>query len=187
ATTGYACYFRSLGAAMGIAPERLRSLEPALAHIVGAQRGRLYYNLSHLHAVLRGAPLGEHLVSYFNLFVGAAERPDRPPGTEPRARRFGGVTAVAELVRIVARTTARLADLERGVSRFEARVDAYCRACDERLGGAPDAATLRELLGGFLEIRQHRWVEAAFADAASMIGYGVVRSLLAVQLADEDR
>ena len=74
AQQAYYHYFRNLGEAFGIARWRIALMETPLRHIVGAQGGRLYYNLSNIHDVLRMAPFGEHLVEWFNQFVGASRR-----------------------------------------------------------------------------------------------------------------
>ncbi len=174
ASDGYYHYFRNLAFAFGIAPRRIEAMEPALRGIIGAHCSRLYYNLSNIHAALRMAPFGEELVSSFNLFVGAAEVAEA--AGEGGA---GRVSRLAELAVIAARTSWCFFNLERGVVRFEARVDDFAARRHpqrlERAGLVELNAALRE----FLDIRCRRWTDAALADAASMIGYGLLKRLLA--------
>ncbi len=52
-------------------------MEQPLRGIIGVHGGRMYYNLTNIHAVLRMAPFGERLAAAFNQFVGAAELTER--------------------------------------------------------------------------------------------------------------
>lgn len=174
AADGYYHYFRNLAFAFGIAPRRIEAMEPALRGIIGVHCSRLYYNLSNIHAALRMAPFGEHLVSCFNIFVGAGEVAE----VEEGGGAGGKLSRLAELARIVARTSRCFLNLERGVARFEARVEEYAaRRHPERLERA-GLAELNAAVGEFHDIRCHRWTDAALADAASMIGYGLLKRLL---------
>lgn len=82
ASKGYYHYFRNLGLAFGIARERIDAIEYPLRNIIGTHGGRIYYNLSNVHAVLRAAPFGEFLAQSFNQFVGATDL--HPPRSIPR-------------------------------------------------------------------------------------------------------
>ena len=70
ASPGYYHYFRNLGLAFGISKRRLQAMEHPLRQIIGVHAGRMYYNLSSIHGVLRSAPFGELLTASFNQFVG---------------------------------------------------------------------------------------------------------------------
>ena len=55
ASQGYYHYFRNLAIAFGISQQRIDVMEYPLRNIIGTHAGRMYYNLSHIHAVLRAA------------------------------------------------------------------------------------------------------------------------------------
>ncbi len=83
ARTGYYHYFRNLGRAFGFSRRRLAAMEDPLRQIIGVQGARMYYNLTSIHGVLRSAPFGDQLASWFNQFTGAEETaaPARPTGS----------------------------------------------------------------------------------------------------------
>lgn len=179
AATGYYHYFRNLGKAFGIAEHRITSMEYPLRGIIGTHGGRIYYNLTHIHAVLRAVPSGEFLADAFNQFVGTettdTSRDDaHSPADQRRAVR------VREFARFTWRVWRCFRSLESRVKRFESTIDAF--AADSH----PDSLPRRsrsELLGlwhGFMEIRC-RWTDAALADAASMISYGLARRFMAAE------
>jgi pyruvate,water dikinase len=170
---GYTAYFRNLGLGFGLSRRRIAAMAPSLENLVGLHAGRLYYNLTHIHAALRLAPGGGKLAGWFNNFTGACEVPDThvPPLT--------AFERWAEPIAIAASVAWKYAAIERRVARFEQRVDAFA-ACTR-----PDDLACRGLkalardLEGFLEIRLRRWNDAALADAAAMVCYGVLGKLLA--------
>src|SRR5258706_13305984 len=69
ASTGYYHYFRNLGRAFGVSRWRLDAMEQPLVGIMGVHGGRMYYNLTNIHSILRMAPFGEPLAPAFNQFV----------------------------------------------------------------------------------------------------------------------
>jgi rifampicin phosphotransferase len=194
ASTGYYHYFRNLGRAFGISKRRLAACEQPLRHIIGVHGARMYYNLTSIHGVLRSAPFGEWLAASFNQFVGAEDTAS--PAFAPGRRRFqrrrkpdptdpvglldvtGLIRQACELAVIAAKTTWQYLFLTRRVERFERTADAFARRTH------PDGLvnrTSQDLLGdlrGFLDIRNHRWNDAALADAASMVCYGVLQRSL---------
>lgn len=173
AAAAYTAYFRGLARAFGLSRRRRAAMEAPLARIVGAHGARLYYNLSSIHAVLRGAPFGEHLVRSFNLFVGADEETADSDRTRP-AR----LTAGFEVARMAATLAVQALRLERRVRRFERRVtDFAARTSGDRLA-ASDPSALAAEVRAFLEIRLERWTDAALADAAAMLSYGLLERLL---------
>ena len=177
ASAGYYEYFRGLARAFGISSWRIREMEQPLRHIIGVHAGRMYYNLTSIHAVLQVAPFGDLLTEWFNQFVGASGSAPPPRrvvawGEGERARRW------IELGVIALKTTwqylflsRRIAAFERAVSEFSART-------------RPDALADRSLvelldeLRAFVDIRCHHWTDAALADAASMVCYGTLKRLL---------
>lgn len=174
---GYSAYFRNLGRAFGLSRSRLERMRGDLAGIVGVHAGRLYYNLTAIHSVLREAPFGERLCAWFDDFTGTGD-PDRTAPAGPRGFVRSARDAV-ELAWIAARTTWQYAFIERRIRDFEAGVDAYAASsAPERLASL-DTIELRDLLRAFVDIRLRRWTEASLADAAAMVCYGVLKALVA--------
>lgn len=173
---GYSAYFANLGRAFGLAPSRLARMEHDLAAIVGVHAGRLYYNLTAIHAVLAQAPFGDRLCAWFDTFTGAAD----PAGKSARrpAGFVRGMRDAAELAWIAVRTTWQYLFIERRVRRFEATVDRYAEASRPDCLAALDPVALRDLLRGFMDIRLRRWTDASLADAAAMVCYGLLESLV---------
>jgi pyruvate,water dikinase len=170
---GYTAYFRNLGLGFGLAPRRIAAMRESLAQLVGLQGGRLYYNLTNIHAVLRLAPGGERLAAWFNDFTGACELPAThvPPLT--------AWERCVEPLRIAACVAWKYATLERRVARFEGRVDDFAARTRPQDLAARDAEALARDLDAFLEIRLARWNDAALADAAAMVCYGLLGRMLA--------
>lgn len=180
---GYSAYFGNLGRAFGLSRQRLARMRGDLGAIVGVHAGRLYYNLTAIHAVLGQAPFGDRLCAWFDDFTGASD-PVRPTAA-PRGF-VRGLRDAGELVRITLRTTWQYLFIERRIRAFESRVDAYAQASDPARLGALDVIALRDLLRGFLEIRLQRWTDASLADAAAMICYGLLKSLVRRALGADD-
>jgi phosphohistidine swiveling domain-containing protein len=185
AAFGYYHYFRNLGQAFGISPNRLRAMEPSLRRLIGVHGARIYYSLSDIHAILRMAPFGDLLAQFFNRFVGAdGLAPARPTTSRPEDRRR--LRQLAETLVIAVKTTARYVRLGRSVRRFERTVSAFAeRTRPEELGGRSLHA-LADDLRAFLAIRA-RWTDAALADAASMVCYGLLERLLRKAFPAEDQ
>ncbi|MEO7366712.1 MAG: PEP/pyruvate-binding domain-containing protein [Gemmatimonadaceae bacterium] len=175
ASAGYTHYFRNLGRAFGIAPRRLRAMEPAFAQIIGVHGGRMYYNLTNIHAVIRLAPFGDVLASGFDSFVGSQEESPASP-----VRPDASTTAqVGEVTLIAVKTAWQYLFLGRRIRRFERGADEFAdRSHPDRLPGL-SLAQLRELLAEFMEIRCHRWKDASLADTAAMVCYDALQRLIA--------
>ena len=175
---GYYHYFRNLGLAFGVSRRRLAAMDPALAAIVGVHGGRLYYNLTSIHAVLRLAPCGDRLVRAFNQFVGAGENAPHPAGAARWGERHGRIRQAAELLRVAARTTWQYLFLRRRLEAFEARADRFAaRTRPDRL----DERSLNGLLDdlrAFIDIRFHRWRAGSLADTAAMVCYALLQRAL---------
>lgn len=184
ASAGYYHYFRNLGVAFGISRRRLAGMDRPLRGLIGVHDGRMYYNLTNLHAVLRMAPFGEHLGRAFNAFVGAGEIAGHPEGarrwTDPR--RLAG--RAAEFARIAAQTTWQYLGLGHRVRQFERNADRFAARAHP---GALAVRSLDDLLGdlsAFMDIRCHRWTNASLADAAAMVSYAMLQRALARAGAD---
>ena len=187
ASLGYYHYFRNLGRAFGIAAWRLDAMEPSLRRLVGAHGARLYYNLTHIHAVLRLAPGGELLAEFFNRFVGADRLAPAPRAATAWAdARAGQLRQAGELGVIALKTAWQYRRLGRRVARFERTVAAFAdRTRPERLA-ARSAAELADDLRAFVAIRT-QWTDAALADAAAMVCYGLLERLLRRAFPGEDQ
>jgi pyruvate,water dikinase len=174
ATAGYTNYFRNLALAFGVSRWRIAAMEPSFRRIIGAHGGRMYYNLSAIHSVLRLAPFGRELAASFDEFVGA----DSNDVATQAPRSVSKAKQLIEAATIVARAGWHFATLEKRVQRFERRADDFAaRAEPARLGGM-SATELGDLLAEFMEIRRRHWVDASLADAASMLCYGALAGLL---------
>jgi len=174
ATSGYSNYFRNLALAFGVARWRIEAMEPAFRRIIGAHGGRMYYNLSAIHSVLRLAPFGHELSASFDEFVGAdgSNVSTHTPGSVSKARQ------ILEAAKIVARAGWHFASLERRVRRFELRADEFATRADPSRLGAMSITALGDLLADFMAIRRRHWVDASLADAAAMLCYGALAGLL---------
>lgn len=180
---GYTSYFANLGRAFGLAASRLARMRPDLACVVGVHAGRLYYNLTAIHAVLLQAPFGERLVAWFDDFTGAFDPSTTPP---PKSSFVRGLRDALELGWIALRTASQYLLIERRIHSFEARIDAYAaRSAPERLSGL-DLLALRDLLRDFLDIRLRRWTNASLADTAAMVCYGLLKAIVARALSGAD-
>ena len=154
-------------------------METPLRHVVGVHGARLYYNLTNIHAALRMAPFGGHLVEFFNTFVGARENAASMPAAESfRDPRHGRLMPYLELARIAAKTVGQALFLERRVAQFERTADAYARQTHPDVLARLSLTELQAALRSFLDIRCHRWTNASFADAAAMISYGLLQRLI---------
>jgi pyruvate,water dikinase len=169
---GYAGYFRGLGVAFGISRRRMDAMSEALDRLVGVHAGRLYYNLTNIHAVLHLAPGGPWLARFFNQFTGAEGAP------EPRRVRSALPARIVEALRIACKVPWQYARVARRLARFERTVDAFAARTHPRTLPQVPAPALATHLRDFLDIRLGRWTDAALADTAAMVCYGVLKLLL---------
>ena len=182
ALQGYAAYFRNLGLGFGISPKRIQTMQDALDHIIGVHGGRLYYNLTNIHTLLYLAPAGRWLTRFFNDFVGATEFPS--PRHAPA--QLGRLEQAAEWLRILFNVPRQYLTVERRVSVFEKRIDDFCNRTRLTDLSKMALADLRTHLRGFLDIRLHYWNNAALADTAAMICYGLLKLALARVLPEKE-
>jgi pyruvate,water dikinase len=171
-TRGYTAYFRNLGLGFGISPQRIAAMAPELERLVGLQGGRLYYNLSAIHAVLCLAPDGRRLAEWFNQFTGAQAFPS------VHRVDLGSLGRAIEWVRVACHAAGQYLFIERRVATFESRVDRYAEGTHPARIHLRSRETLRGDLAAFLDIRLNRWNDAALADAAAMVCYGLLRKKL---------
>jgi pyruvate,water dikinase len=181
AKEGYSNYFRNLGEAYGVARWRLLSMEHFFRNIIGIHGGRMYYNLSNIHSVLQLMPYGGLLAEFFNQFVGVVTHsPTDEPGRSPCVPEQSRLVALLEICRIGLQTlwqymffTKRVESFERTVTQFSERTVPAMLAQQTLLG-------LHQEFHDLLEIRFHRWTNAALADAASMVCYGLLKRVLSL-------
>lgn len=185
ASRGYYHYFRNLALAFGISQKRIGVMEHPLRNIIGTQAGRMYYNLSHIHAVLRAAPFGEFLAESFNQFVGSESTVKIRETPSWKSLSRGRMAEWRELLLIARHASKRFKKMERGVSVFESTVDRFSE--DSNPLNLPDLETgeLLSLWRRFMAIRSN-WTDAAMADAASMIYYQLTRKFLASEFTSEE-
>lgn len=187
ASAGYQSYFRNLGLALGISRKRVDAMRDLLQNIIGVHGARIYYNLSSIHSVIRIAPFGDKLIKYFNSFVGATETPKTNPGEHQfNDLEQNRVTQWLETIRIAAKTTWTFMFLEHRVRRFEDRADKFAAASTPTKLEHMNVVELRNCIRDFMDIRLHRWTDASLADAASMVSYGILCSLLRNTFPEEE-
>ncbi|MDC0747150.1 PEP/pyruvate-binding domain-containing protein [Polyangium mundeleinium] len=171
ARAGYDAYFRNLARAFGIVDARIEAHDEAFRGIVDAHGARLYYNLSHIHAVLRLMPFGDWFVDSFDVFVGAG-------ASSPEGRRVTDeITALGRVITHVARA---YRDLPARVARFEHVVDDVASRFHPREVEAMPMRALAEGLEAILDVRLRRWVDASLADCAAAVTYRALQALLRV-------
>jgi rifampicin phosphotransferase len=188
ARTGYYHYFRNLGRAFGFSSRRLAAMEQPLRHIIAVHGARMYYNLTSIHGVLRSAPFGEALATWFNQFVGAEATAS--PAVAPMrksVRLKPDATEIAEVARILAQTTWQYLLVTRRVEEFERTANAFAdRTHPDRLR-TRSTIELLEDVRAFVDIRNHRWKNASLADVASMVCYGALQRWLRAAFPSADQ
>lgn len=172
---GYAAYFRSLAVAFGVPGRRVEAMHDEFENLVGVHGGRLYYNLSNIHALLYAIPWGPMLGRYFNQFTGAKEFPE--PDRISRSR----IAELSEAFWMLLHIIWRYSTIHSGLRTFEVRVDEYAASSDPNILQSLDTSSLSQLLQGFVDIRLGQWTNAALADAGAMISYGLLGSFLGGQ------
>jgi rifampicin phosphotransferase len=175
ASAGYTHYFRNIAGAFGIASWRIAAMEPAFARIIGAHGGRMYYNLTNIHAVIRLAPFGDALASSFDAFVGVGNESPTARAAIASPSRFRQMMEVAV---IAARTTWQYLFIERRIRRFERTADEFAARSDPSRLPSLSMAELRALMAEFMAIRCHGWKNASLADAAAMVCYGALQRVM---------
>ncbi len=178
---GYSAYFRNLGLAFGLSRLRIEAAADAFDNIVGLQGGRLYYNLSNIHRLLQLMPGGQRLTEYFNLFVGAEDTP--AADTVKRGR----LALAFECAHIAAAVLWQYLFIQRRLRRFENRVAAFAGHTYPSSLSQRSAEALAADLSQFLKLRLECWNDAALADTAAMVCYGLLKARLSHWLKDGDQ
>ena len=185
ASVGYYHYFRNLGRAFGISAKRIEAMEYPLQNIVGTHAGRLYYNLSNIHAVLRAAPFGEFLAEAFNQFVGSESTARDPRSPRWPSLRRSRLVEIFELITIARKGMGRFWRMEQRIATFESTVDEFASDSHPDRLKSLDWPALLSLWRRFIGIRS-QWTDAAMADASSMISYRLTQRILAEEFTSED-
>ena len=184
ASVGYYHYFRNLGRAFGISAKRIDAMEYPLQNIIGTHAGRLYYNLSNIHAVLRAAPFGEFLAEAFNQFVGAESTARDPRSPRWSSLRRSRLFEIFELITIVRKGMGRFWQMQRRIATFESTVHEFASDSHPDRLKSLDWSALLSLWRRFFGIRS-QWTDAAMADASSMISYRLTQRILAAEFTSE--
>lgn len=187
ASRGYYHYFRNMAVSFGVAKTRIDSMEYPLRNIIGTHAGRMYYNLSNIHAVLRAVPFGEFLADSFNQFVGSESTTKNHESPSWKSLSRGKFHEFWETVFIALKAAKRFRHLEHGVTEFEVTLDEFAKDSDPVQLPKLNTQDLLLLWRRFISIRSN-WTDAAMADAASMIYYRLTGSFLAKEFtSDGDR
>lgn len=187
ASLGYYHYFRNMAVAFGVRQERIDAMEYPLRNIIGTHAGRMYYNLSNIHAVLRAVPFGEFLAESFNQFVGSESTDKNRNSPSWKSLSKGKLAELREAFFITCKATRCFRNLDRGVTRFEMTVDEFAEDSEPATLHNCNSQELLSLWRRFITIRSH-WTDAAMADAASMIYYRLTGTFLNKEFTgDEDR
>lgn len=177
---GYSAYFRNLGLGFGLSRRRIDAAADAFDNVVALHGGRLYYNLSNIHRLLQLMPGGHRLKEYFNLFVGAD---DTPAAELSRPGRF---SLAFEYGRVAVSVLWQYLFIQLRLRRFESRVTAFAEHTQPSRLAQRGEAALAEDLSGFLKIRLEYWNDAALADTAAMVCYGLLKARLSHWLSEDN-
>lgn len=176
ARVGYDAYFRNLAREFGIAEARIAACDDAFRGIVDMHAARLYYNLSHIHAVLRLMPFGDALVDSFDTFVGAGD-------SIPEGKRLED--ELRQLAHVLRHVVWAYRNLEERISRFERTVDDVAARFHPRNLSSMSLDKLATGLRAIADIRCTRWIDASLADCAAAITYRALQALLRHQNAED--
>lgn len=172
ARAGYDAYFRNLAREFGISEQRIQAEDQAFRNIIDVHGARLYYNLSHIHAVLRLMPFGDWLVDSFDTFVGAGQSQVRGLHLYEEIKDLFGVMGhVAQAYRY----------LPERIERFEHAVNEVAARFHPRTLDKLPIDELAHGLRAILDIRVNRWLDASLADCAAAITYRSLQAMLRQQ------
>lgn len=166
AVQSYEHYFRNLGRAIGVGPKRIQSIDRDLKQTIGCVDGRLYYNLSAIHACLSVLPRGINLSQSFNTFVGEARAATAL--SKKRKVWLRKVKEGAELLWIGLKTLSIVVSLSPRLRAFERR----SQACLSK-----QHQSTRDALKAFLDIRFDHWTGAGLCDAYAMIMFSLAKKM----------
>lgn len=176
ARAGYEAYFRNLAREFGISEKRIAERDQAFRKIIDVHGARLYYNLTHIHDVLRLMPFGNWFVNGFDSFVGAGEsQVDRLPIQKE----------LVDLFSVIGNIFQAYCHLSKRIERFENTVNDVADRFHPRTLNTRSLDELAEGLRAILDIRLNRWLDASLADCAAAMTYRALQTLLSRQTRED--
>jgi len=163
ARQSYYHYFKNLSRLFQVSEESIRSLEGSFTNVIGVFGGKMYYNMSSIHAILSASPFSEALIQSFDNFVGYSEGAKAAKIPSTKKEKFLFVRNVLKQNKA----------LPMNVVQFERIVSDYMTDVQ----GAITHSDIRKLFHGFIEIRMHSWYRASLADFFAMAFHGLLGKL----------
>ncbi len=163
ARQSYYHYFKNLSRLFQVSEESIRALEGSFTNVIGVFGGKMYYNMSSIHAILSASPFSEALIQSFDNFVGYAEGAKAPKIPSTKKEKFAFVRNALKQNKAL---PANVVEFERIVSNYMSDVQ-----------GAITHSDIRKLFHGFIEIRMHSWYRASLADFFAMAFHGLLGKL----------
>jgi pyruvate,water dikinase len=163
ARQSYYHYFKNLSRLFQVSEESIRALEGSFTNVIGVFGGKMYYNMSSIHAILSASPFSEALIQSFDNFVGYAEGAKASKIPSTKKEKFAFVRNVLKQNKAL---PANVVEFERIVSNYMSD-----------LQGAITHSDIRMLFHGFIEIRMHSWYRASLADFFAMAFHGLLGKL----------
>lgn len=163
ARQSYYHYFKNLSRLFQVSEESIRALEGSFTNVIGVFGGKMYYNMSSIHAILSASPFSEALIQSFDNFVGYAEGAKASKIPSTKKEKF---TFVRNVLKQNKALPQNVVEFERIVSNYMSDVQ-----------GAITHSDIRKLFHGFIEIRMHSWYRASLADFFAMAFHGLLGKL----------
>ncbi|MFM1772883.1 MAG: hypothetical protein RLZZ71_2025 [Bacteroidota bacterium] len=163
ARQSYYHYFKNLSRLFQVSEESIRALEGSFTNVIGVFGGKMYYNMSSIHAILSASPFSEALIQSFDNFVGYAEGAKASKILSTNKEKFAFVRNVLKQNKA----------LPQNVVEFERIVSNYMN----EVQGAITHSDIQKLFHGFIEIRMHSWYRASLADFFAMAFHGLLGKL----------
>jgi pyruvate,water dikinase len=159
ARDAYYNYFKNLSRLFLIPEEKIRSLEPAYANVIGIFGCHMYYNMSSIHNIISSSPYSEMLLQSFDNFVGyAADKKKEIIKTKGSKFKF-----LLETIKFNFKLKSIVNDFEKSANQYEKQVNEAIAYHE-----------LRDCFHGFIEIRMHSWYKASLADFFAMLHHGAL-------------
>jgi phosphohistidine swiveling domain-containing protein len=171
ARQAYYHYFKNLAHLFQVPQHLLASLEKDLQNIIGVFGGKMYYNMSSIHAVLSSSPFSALLIASFDNFVGYAEGNKAPKKAANWKDKLRFLRTFLKLNR----------KLPIHVEQFENRADDFFL----KANSAKTQEELEEAFLEFIEIRLHSWYHASLADFFAMAFHGFLGKLCSKYFPEE--
>jgi phosphohistidine swiveling domain-containing protein len=163
ARQSYYHYFKNLSRLFQVSEESIRALEGSFTNVIGVFGGKMFYNMSSIHAILSASPFSEALIQSFDNFVGYAEGAKASKIPSTNNEKFAFVRNVLKQNKALPQN---VVEFERIVSNYMSDVQ-----------GAITHSDIRNLFHGFIEIRMHSWYRASLADFFAMAFHGLLGKL----------